>query len=106
MKAKLPTIKELSALVRAVKKDISDEYRAFEDDDIPGIQLTIGWSPRDEDWAEAGSWSFQTGDNSFTGGAYGHSIWAVQGVYRRSNSREVAKALIAELKEQNWGNYT
>ena len=96
MKAKLPTIKELSALVRAVKKNISDEYRAFEDSDVPGIQLTIGWNPED------GEWSFQTGDNSFTGGAYGHSIWAVQGVYRRSNSREVARDLIAELDEQNW----
>jgi hypothetical protein len=100
MKAKLPTIKELAALVRAVKKDIQDDYRAFDEDDVPGIQLTIGWSP------EEGDWSFQTGDNSFMGSAYHYPVWAVQGVYRRSNSREVARDLIAELAEQNWEDYS
>jgi hypothetical protein len=96
MKTKLPTIKELAALVRAVKVGIEDEYRAFDGEDIPGTQLTIGWSPED------GDWDFQTGDNSYTGAAYPYPIWAVQGVYRRSNSREVARDLIAELEEQAW----
>jgi hypothetical protein len=100
MKPKLPTIKELAALVRAVKADIDDDYRAFDGDEGPGIQLTIGWDPED------GDWSFQTGDNCYTGGAYGYPIWAVQGVYRRSNSREVARDLIAELAEQNWEDYS
>lgn len=93
-KAKTPTIKELASLVRHVKAYISDDYRAFEEDEEPGIQLTIGWN------AETGSWSYQTGDNSYTGSAYHYPIWAVAGVYRRSNSREVARDLIDELLEQ------
>ena len=83
-------------LVKAVKSDIADDYRAFDDDDLPGIQLTIGWSP------DTGEWSFQTGDNSYMGSAYHYPLLAVVGVYRRSNSREVARELRDELDEQAW----
>ena len=91
---KLPTIKDLAALVREVKADIDDDFRAFEEDDKPGIQLTIGWNPK------TGDWSYQTGDNSYMGSAYHYPVWAVTGVYRRSNSRELARELRAELEEQ------
>lgn len=92
---KYPSKKDLSALVRAVKAEISDEFRAFEGDETPGIQLTVGFTP------ESGAWSYQTGDNSYSGGAYGHPVWAVVGVYRRSNSRELAAEILAELAEQS-----
>ena len=85
---KLPTIKELASLIRDVKADIDDEYRAFEGDDTPGIQLTIS--------SDGDDWSFQTGDNSFSGGAYDYPHWAVVGVYRSSNSIELAR----EIREQ------
>jgi len=84
--------KDLAALVRHVRADISSEYRAFEDDTAPGIQLTVG--------ANRTSWNYQTGDNSFTGGAYGYSHWAVMGVYRDTNSFECADDIIAQLVDQ------
>ena len=93
MSAKLPTVTELSGLVKAVKRTIRDEYRAWEDDDQPGIQLTIGWSD------ESGEWSYQTGDNSYAGGAYHYPHWAVVGVYRRSNSTELARDIRDQLHE-------
>jgi hypothetical protein len=83
---------ELAALVRDVRSTITSEYRAFEGDSSPGIQLTVG--------ADRKGWSYQTGDNSFTGGAYGYRVWAVTGVYRDSNSFITADGLIAELEEQ------
>jgi hypothetical protein len=91
---RLPTIKDLAELVRAVKADIAPEYLAFEDDDVPGIQLTIGWNP------ETGEWSYQTGDNSYTGGAYHYPLGGVVGVYRSSNSRDVARDIRDQLDEQ------
>lgn len=91
--AKLPTIRDLAALVRAVKADISDEYRASEDDDTPGICLTVGWS------ADTGEWSYQTGDNSFTGGAYHYPHWAVVSIYRGCNSRDVARDIREQLAD-------
>jgi hypothetical protein len=95
--SKLPTIKDVSALVRDVKRcGIADDCRAFQEDDLPGIQLTVGWNP------ENGEWSWQSGDNSYSGSAYFFPIWGVAGVYRRSNSREVAKDIISQLDEQTW----
>jgi hypothetical protein len=97
-KPKFPTIADLALLVRSLKPTILDDYRSTNtdpDDTVPSMDLTIGWSP-DED----GDWSYQTGDNSFTGGAYCHPIWAVTTIHRRSNSRAVARDLQDQLAEQ------
>lgn len=94
MKVKNLTISEVSGLVKAIKKTISDDYRAYEDDDTPGILLTIGYCP------EKAEWYYQTGDNSFSGGAYLCPYWGVAGVYRRSNSREIAVDIIEQIYNQ------
>jgi len=86
-----PTIGELARLVRDVKLDIMDEY-IEEKGDTPSIQLTIG---ADED-----GWSYQTGDNSYSGGAYGYRSWGVGYVTRRCNSREVARDILSDLASQ------
>lgn len=85
--------KEVCELVRAVRADISDEYRAFEDDDKPGIQLTVATDDK------GAVWNYQTGDNSFTGGAYGLPHWAVIGVYRDTDETEAAKDIANQLFE-------
>jgi hypothetical protein len=85
---KLPTIKELSALIKSIKPEICDEYKD-EEDQLPGIDLTCGIN-------ESGEWSYQTGDNSYSGNAYFYPHWAVVRIFRRSNSRELAK----EIREQ------
>ena len=102
MKTNLPSIREVSALVRHVAKQVprandpdANDYRE-DQDSLPSIDLTIGFNPDD------GSWSYQTGDNSFTGGAYGYPIWAVTAIYRRQDSRAVARDLIDQLDEGTW----
>ena len=95
----MPTIKDLSRLIISLKPHICDDYRAYPDEygmdeeTIPSMLLTIGWNP------ENGEWDYQTGDTSYTGGAYHYPIWASCAIYRRSNSRELARDLIAELGE-------
>jgi hypothetical protein len=99
------------------------------DDNTPGMQVTIGFTPSEREDFEvtdndvtqcnnvhpdtgsrlsAGkysakvkdcSWHYQTGDNSYSGGAYGHAHWAVISLYRRSNSRELAKQAADEIAE-------
>lgn len=59
------------------------------------VCLTVGWSP------ESGSWSWQTGDNSYTGGAYGHPIWGVAWVTHDSSADAVAEEILEELAEQS-----
>lgn len=85
-----PTIKDLTALIVSVKSDISDEYRAFDFDETPGIQLTVAMN-------DNGEWTYQTGDNSYMGGAYNMPYWSVNGVYRNTNPREMAREIQAEL---------
>ena len=88
--------REVTRLLKALKPDIGDEYRACEDDECPGMQVTIGATP-DEDGNL--SWSYQTGDNSYTGGAYSHHNWGVIYLYRRSKSAELAHAAVEEIAE-------
>ena len=56
------------------------------------IDLTVGASPD-------GSWSYQTGDNSFTGGAYGHPDWAVVTLDADSKPEEVADDILDQIAE-------
>ena len=100
--SKLPTIRELAELVRHVAKQVprandpdADDYR-MDQYSLPSIDLTIGWDPDD------GVWSYQTGDNSCHGSAYGYPVWAVTSVYRRQDSRAVARDLINQLDEGTW----
>lgn len=95
---KLPTIKEVSALVRHVKSFVpkSDPDYIADDEDKPGIDLTIGVD------VETGEWSYQTGDNSYTGGAYGYRDWGVTRVYRSTNSRDCARDLINQVAEHQY----
>lgn len=89
-----PSIKELASLIKSLKGDICDDYRCSDDpeDTTPGIQITIGANDK--------SWHYQTGDNSYSGGAYGYSHWGIGYIYRNSNSREVAKEVLEDLYSQ------
>ena len=92
-------VREVAALIRALKKHPSyREYINVRADvagrgDGQGMALTIGV---DLD----GSWGWQSGDNSFTGGAYGFPAWGVGIIDGRCNSNEVAKAMVGEAVEQ------
>ena len=95
----LPTIKSLSSLIKALKPAIRDDYRAYadepglDDENIPSMLLTIGWD------AESGEWSWQTGDNSYSGSAYFYPYWGVVAVYRRSNSLDLARDIRSQLAD-------
>lgn len=86
-------------LFKSLKPQIDDDYRASDDpdDETPGMSVTIGFTPSTED--SPCSWSYQTGDNSYSGGAYGRAHWSVVSLYRRSNSRELAKDCADQIAE-------
>jgi phage-related tail protein len=92
----MPTLKitkrELTELVKAVKKEIDDDCLADYGDEIPGIQLTVATTDGKE-------WAYQMGDNSYSGSAYFYRHWAVVSVHRRSNSKSVAEEIIDQLNE-------
>lgn len=89
-------------LVKALIPDIDDDYRATDDpdDDTPGMCLTVGFTPETEDKDE--SWHYQTGDNSYSGGAYLHRHWAVVYLSRDSVPADVAEEIASQLGDLVW----
>ncbi len=85
---------EIERLLIGLKPTIADEYRCSDEaeDMTPGIPVTIGAS-------SFTSWSYQTGDNSFTGAAYGHHHWGVICLNRRSNCMELAAEAVDQIAE-------
>jgi hypothetical protein len=92
---KTPTIKEIRKLIIACKKEIGDDYRSMytdPDEKTPSMDITVGSDA-------IGCWGFQTGDNSFTGGAYGFRYWGTAVIDRKSNSTEVARDIVNQIAE-------
>jgi hypothetical protein len=85
--------REITRLLKALKKDIGDDYRASDDPDdkLPGMLVTVSTDN------ELSGWNYQTGDNSYTGGCYGQSHWAVIYLYRKSNCADLAHDAVEEL---------
>lgn len=81
----------LTAALAQLQEEIADEYRAFDDDEEPGIQITLACN------ADGSDFAIQTGDNSFSGVAYGFPIWAVAGLYKDSDCASVVDDLLSQL---------
>lgn len=90
-----PTIKAISALLVSLKADICDDYRCSDepDDNTPGMCVTVSTNEACDEW------SYQTGDNSYSGSCYHHSFWSVIYLYRRSDSTALAREAVCELLE-------
>lgn len=86
---------ELIELVKACIADIHADARApgCEDDDEPSMQLTVATDD------ELSGWNYQTGDNSFTGGAYGLPHWAVIYLTPDSDPSEIVSEIFGQWAE-------
>ena len=85
MPHKFPTITEIAALIRDLKRS----YRPGNE----GLDLTVSTD------AKSRNYGWQTGDNSFTGGAYSYPHWAVVTVFPRTNSRQLAREIIGQWRD-------
>lgn len=59
-----------------------------------GMDLTVGYNPKSKEW------DYQTGDNSYSGACYFYPIWGVTTIFPRSKSRELAKDVVDQIKDQ------
>jgi hypothetical protein len=91
--------KDLRELFILLKKEIDySDFDESDDDSIPGLDVTIGCT---FDFDDASiSWNYQTGDNSYTGGAYGHPEWFTCFVMKRTNCKELADDIINEIHDR------
>jgi hypothetical protein len=89
------TPSEIEKLLKHVQKFIDDDTRASDDpdDETPAIQITVATTTGE-------SWDYQTGDNSYTGGAYSHPHWSVQTLDRETDCAALAEEIVDELLRQ------
>ena len=121
IKQQLEEIKpQLVSLLQMLTNDVTSSDRASDDpsDNTPAMQLTIGFTPDERErcytcWGigrfpdnqlctacnatgrrvKPASWNYQTGDNSFTGGAYGHPHWALAIVFQNMTDVQIEEAV-------------
>jgi len=88
--------RDLIPLLATLKKDIGDEYRASDDpeDETPGMQITIACNKEMTDW------TYQTGDNSYSGSCYHYPYWGVGSLYRDTKPEDLADELIDDMLNQ------
>lgn len=87
---------EVIELIEHCKKFIGEEYRSVSqdvDDNTPMMDITISCDDSLEEW------TYQTGDNSYTGSCYHYPYWGVTSIDRESNSKEIAEYLIDDMLE-------
>lgn len=85
---------EFTEFFKSLKPSIgSDTLIETGDGPKPGLEITIGYDLSDGEIA----WNYQTGDNSYTGGAYSFRHWAVVTLMRRSNCADLAKEVCDEI---------
>lgn len=105
-KPKFPSQANLSKLVTHVKDELKtypDDYIDYDDPDydpdwsVPTIQLTVGADGEGHD-----DWGWQTGDNSYTGGAYGYQNWAVVSISVDETNKEIVDDILNQLHDLHW----
>ena len=83
---------ELADLIRGLQPTIGDDYRAYDDSDSdePSMLLIIG--------VDAKGWGWQTGDNSYTGGAYSYANRGFVALTRDADAETLAAELLSDLE--------
>lgn len=89
---------DMAKLAKRLIPQIHDEYRCSDDpdDETPGMQVTVGVTVEDDGTL---SWNYQTGDNSYAGGAYGHPTWGIGYLYRDTDPEEFADSITTDVAD-------
>ena len=87
-----PMIEEVEKLLLSFIEEIDDECRASDEDETPGIQITIATN-------DGQDFVWQSGDNSYTGSCYHCQHWSVIYLYPDSDCKALAIDAVNELFE-------
>lgn len=90
---------EIAALLKELQKDIDDDYRTSNDDDMPSMQVTIALDDNLD------RWTYQTGDTSYMGNCYHYPYWGSGTLTRDCNCEKLADELIESVAEAIAGQF-
>ena len=79
-------ITNVATLIKRIK-----EYGVDKEE---GMDLTVGFNPKSKEW------DYQTGDNSYSGACYFYPIWGVTTIFPRSKSKDLARDVIDQIRNQ------
>ena len=87
--------------LETIVTQIVTEYKQYykEDKDVEYIQLTVGTNGDLCEVSGSTLYGYQTGDNSYTGGAYGYRHWGVAEINDESDPEEVVEDICEQLAE-------
>ena len=88
---------QLIEIIEGVKEEYTKYY--IGDEEIECLQLTVG-SNGDEHQDGDIKFGCQTGDNSYTGAAYGYRCWGIAYIDDATNSEEAANEIVDQLSDQ------
>lgn len=91
--------RDLESLLVSLQSSIdSDSLIETGNGYVPGIGVTIGCT---FDFSDGEiSWDYQTGDNSSSGGAYGHPEWFTCSLMDATDCKECARDLLREIGDR------
>lgn len=87
-------LESLSKIIKSLSSNVTDDM-IDHDWESPAIQITLGISVTNNTI----SWGWQSGDNSYTGGAYSYPYWGIGYVGKDLNDEE-CKSLANDLLEE------
>lgn len=102
MNNRLPEPNEVKALINSLiemSRLENNFYSNDEHEDSEMDTLTIGTNFEINEFTNKCEWGFQTGDNSYSGGAYAYRHWAVIEYDLNSDPDELTDNLIDQLYE-------
>tara|TARA_R110000744_G_scaffold86236_2_gene168516 strand:+ start:1184 stop:1486 length:303 start_codon:yes stop_codon:yes gene_type:complete len=78
-----------------IKEFLTQNWKSFQSDAVEydGLDITFATNEKGD------AWNYQTGDNSFTGGAYGLPHWAVTTIYKDDEVETILETIIDQLEE-------
>lgn len=79
------SIKEIRSLLYSLKQF----HKEFLED---GLDVTVATN-------DGRQWNYQTGDNSYTGGAYGLALWSAKTLFKDTHCGKLAAEIVSELKD-------
>lgn len=88
---------DLQAIVDKIVTEYEQYYK--DNEDVEYIQLTVGTNGDLCEVSGSTLYGYQTGDNSYTGGAYGYNHWGVVEIDDESDPEEVVEDICEQLSE-------
>lgn len=88
---------ELKSIIDSIATDYAENYK--DDEEVDYILLTVGTNGELCEVSGSVLFGAQTGDNSYTGGAYGYRNWGLGYIDDESDHDDVADGIIEQLSE-------